>query len=300
MNGLTVTQAMTKPTRPGKRPRPVWEVSGNTAGLEEALRDLGGRKYRGAWSFFSDPTDDLAELTDEDRTTFAEQRETSRQRAADRAHRMAGYAENATARSEAAYARAREIGDRIPFGQPILVGHYSEKRHRRDLARSQAAATKALEEDRKADHWENRAEGSTRNATPDGERSLGFLQRRLEEAEAELRKMERRLAGEGYINGNKPPEGAELERVRGLLAEAEEQADHWRGIIEARGGVQFSRENVRKGDLVKGRRDWERVVRVNPKTVSTESLTLTMANGEPWPGKLPYAEIREHRAGEQA
>jgi hypothetical protein len=75
IDGLTVTQGMTTPTRPGKQPRPVWEVSGRTQGLEGVLRDLGGRPWRGAWSFFEDPTEALAGLTEADRQTFAEVRE---------------------------------------------------------------------------------------------------------------------------------------------------------------------------------------------------------------------------------
>ena len=33
---------------------------------------------------------------------------------------------------------ARRVGGMIPMGQPILVGHHSERRHRRDLARIDA------------------------------------------------------------------------------------------------------------------------------------------------------------------
>jgi hypothetical protein len=43
------------------------------------------------------------------------------------------------ARADAAQARADGITDVIPMGQPILVGHHSEGRHRRDLARADAA-----------------------------------------------------------------------------------------------------------------------------------------------------------------
>ncbi|WP_132290495.1 DUF3560 domain-containing protein [Kribbella sp. VKM Ac-2568] len=32
-------------------------------------------------------------------------------------------------------AARRQISDHIPLGQPILVGHHSERRHRRDIER---------------------------------------------------------------------------------------------------------------------------------------------------------------------
>ena len=45
----------------------------------------------------------------------------------------------------------------IPLGQPILVGHHSERRHRRTVERSHAAMGKSVEFDRKAKHLKARA-----------------------------------------------------------------------------------------------------------------------------------------------
>lgn len=36
-------------------------VRGNVFGLESFFRDNGGKKYRGAWSFFEDPSDHILE-----------------------------------------------------------------------------------------------------------------------------------------------------------------------------------------------------------------------------------------------
>ena len=57
--GLTVTAGMTTPSRPGKAPRPVWMVTGSFAAHRQVLIDLGGNWYRGAFSFWDDPTKDL-------------------------------------------------------------------------------------------------------------------------------------------------------------------------------------------------------------------------------------------------
>lgn len=54
--GLIVTAGMTTPTKPGKTPRPVWTVTGNLAEWRQMLLGLDGRWYRGAVSFFDDPT----------------------------------------------------------------------------------------------------------------------------------------------------------------------------------------------------------------------------------------------------
>lgn len=45
-------------------------------------------------------------------------------------------------------------------GQPILVGHHSEKRHRRDLERSDNIMRKAVEDGKKAERLEQRADAS--------------------------------------------------------------------------------------------------------------------------------------------
>jgi len=50
-----------------------------------------------------------------------------------RIDRLESRAAKAQSESAASYNTARSIMDHIPTGQPILVGHHSEKRHRRDL-----------------------------------------------------------------------------------------------------------------------------------------------------------------------
>ena len=79
--GVRIEQTMTTPTRPGKKPRPVWVVSGNTFGLEAFFRDIGGKKFRGAWSFFSNPSDEISEqLANSGRSTYAEEVESRLER----------------------------------------------------------------------------------------------------------------------------------------------------------------------------------------------------------------------------
>ncbi len=55
--GLVIHAGMTTPSRPGKAPRPVWTVSGNLASWRALLLKLDGNWYRGAFSFWDDPTD---------------------------------------------------------------------------------------------------------------------------------------------------------------------------------------------------------------------------------------------------
>jgi hypothetical protein len=69
--GLRVSAGMTTPSRAGKAPRQVWTVTGNLAFWRPLLTNLGGTWYRGAFSFWEDPTADLDTACAESETESA-------------------------------------------------------------------------------------------------------------------------------------------------------------------------------------------------------------------------------------
>ena len=73
--------------------------------------------------------------------------------------RLRAAAEKARERSEQHSKAAHDVIDHIPFGQPILVGHHSEKAHRNALKRSWRHMGRMLEESGKAQDLDRRAEG---------------------------------------------------------------------------------------------------------------------------------------------
>lgn len=60
-------------------------------------------------------------------------------------------------------ASARSIASHTPFGQPILVGHHSEKRHRRDIERIDRGFRRSHDLAKEAEALERRAERSERS-----------------------------------------------------------------------------------------------------------------------------------------
>jgi hypothetical protein len=72
-------------------------------------------------------------------------------------------AEKAEQRSTQAYQQAKQIGSFIPMGQPILVGHHSEGRHRRDIAKIDNSMRKSCEESEKAAYYASRAQSAANN-----------------------------------------------------------------------------------------------------------------------------------------
>jgi hypothetical protein len=70
---------------------------------------------------------------------------TYRDRRLARAQKLRKWSETNEARSDAKRDAADRISDGIPFGQPILVGHHSERRHRKDLGRIESGMRAAIE-----------------------------------------------------------------------------------------------------------------------------------------------------------
>lgn len=69
-------------------------------------------------------------------------------------------ADKARAEGISAQKQANDMLSRIPFGQPILVGHHSEKRHRNLLSKADGLYRKAFVKcEGKAEHYENKADG---------------------------------------------------------------------------------------------------------------------------------------------
>lgn len=71
--------------------------------------------------------------------------------------RYQALAGNAAAKSSAAAQQASDMARHIPFGQPVLIGHHSEKRDRAFRARIGGAMDKSVVEARKAEHYERKA-----------------------------------------------------------------------------------------------------------------------------------------------
>jgi hypothetical protein len=65
--------------------------------------------------------------------------------------------------------RARKMGSAIPLGQPILVGHHSEKRHRALLKRIDGAYRRGGEAGEKAAYYQDRANTATNNRAISGD-----------------------------------------------------------------------------------------------------------------------------------
>lgn len=114
---------------------------------------------------------------------------TRRERLERKAERRAEWAEKADKVSEASFRGAREATAGIPPGQPILVGHHSEKRHRAALRRHDARMRKGCERADMAANHRSKADGLQRQLDnsifSDDPDAVEALQERIAALEAE-------------------------------------------------------------------------------------------------------------------
>lgn len=109
-------------------------------------------------------------------------------RAEQRADRFDVYSEKRMADAERARKAVDAIADNIPFGQPILVGHHSEKHARRDAEKIENGMRKAVKMWRTSQYWEARAAGALAHAKY---KELPEVRaRRIKTIEADKRKVE--------------------------------------------------------------------------------------------------------------
>ena len=81
-----------------------------------------------------------------------------------KAQKYNGYASNAEKRSNQYYEASQEGKEFLSLGEPIKVGHHSEKRHRALIERNWNRMGKSVEESKKAEAYESKAEYWERKA----------------------------------------------------------------------------------------------------------------------------------------
>lgn len=176
-------------------------------------------------------------------------------RAADRAVALDHKAQRLQATSDRHRATVDQISSGIPFGQPILVGHHSETRARRDAARIHSNMGAAIEAGQAARETERRAEAARTNTRPEHPTTTA---NRLDRLRAELRQVERRLNGSTSL---------QAEQLR-------EQITYWEQVRaqQIADGRTVDTSTARAGDFVQVHRSgWWRIKRVNPKTFTVTS-----------------------------
>lgn len=109
----------------------------------------------------------------------------NQERAKNKVEKLNGYADNADKRGSDWQEKSNEGKDFLALGEPIKVGHHSEKRHRALIERNWNRMSNAMEEFKKADAYRERTaywESMANKIDLSMPESLEFFEIQLEEA----------------------------------------------------------------------------------------------------------------------
>lgn len=121
------------------------------------------------------------EIDDEDKTLV--------ERAEERSERFEDYSDKRANDAASAHKAVKGIMDHIPLGQPILVGHHSERRARKDAERIDNGIRRAVKMWETSEYWTRRAAGAISNAKY--KERVDVRARRIKGIEADKRKQEK-------------------------------------------------------------------------------------------------------------
>lgn len=147
------------------------------------------------------------EVDDEDSTLM--------ERAEERSERFDGYHDRRVQDANQSYNGARAIAANIPMGQPILIGHHSEKRARRDAEKIENGMRRFAKLWETAAYWERRAGAAIAHAKY--KESPAVRHRRIRTLEASQRKFAKSVESSDRLARDFAPVVATNESVLAFL-----------------------------------------------------------------------------------
>lgn len=244
------------------------------------------------------------EIDDEDKSLV--------ERAEERAERFEEYSEKRADEAHRARERVDDLAGGIPLGQPIIVGHHSERHARKAAEKIRAGMERAVKLWDTANYWEMRAKGAVATAKYKELPAVRF--RRIKGLEAEVRSW---IAS--YTPADNPPHytnqsdgqyvwcgpkgrGGSWVKVD-ALPEIEKRAQRWlrhlnnrlsyeRGMLEDQGGVAVEKYDIVVGGQVRFGEMWLTILKLNKKEGRIVSVTT---NNTKYPRIVPYEHIADYK-----
>lgn len=225
-----------------------------------------------------------------EKLSYAEQLKRKAERAKQRAKHYEQYAKNAERRAKALQAEMNEHlrNQNIAFfTQPIIAGHAGSERFARQRQKIYERYYKGFEEYRKSEYFRKKAITAQQTASMAQLQNKTYLNSRIEECKANIRKYERLIVLAEQQNNS--------EWLESLLEKMEYEIDKlafFQNCMNELGGIKYSKENIKPGYEVKIRNQWHKVIKINKKTVEVKSFASGLSL------KYPYAEIEDMKVPE--
>lgn len=249
-----------------------------------------------------------------ERLSFAEQKEREQEKADRRADYYDYKAGQAQQRGESLQKPINDMHGDIAFFTQPNISTASGRAFTNRRNKMFDSWDKGFKEFQKSEYYRECAERARQTADGAKGKDKGFCQRRIDEAMANIRKLDRSIAEyKGYAddlaNGRQPKDKYGWE-VKVNAESISKNIDHWEEIkqteiekvcyyqecIEALGGIGFNKETLNKGDVIRYKWGCEhkgRIIKLNQKTVTVEVCGTKYADGSCWVVKVPYADIHE-------
>lgn len=205
------------------------------------------------------------------------------EKAENRAERFEALSTKFEEQSTNTFNRAFDMVQVIPAGQPILVGHHSEKAHRGLLNKHDNTMRKGFELEKKAEYYADRASSSKVYGDTSRLKDVAYLGTRIKENKAIINRIERNYKPENLTDIN-----TDIGRYYLETKDKFEFFTRTLKELENEGVILFNKENLKGKTHIKARYGWEEIVKLNPTTVSVKS-------GYSWVNKIAYSEIKEAR-----
>ena len=247
------------------------------------------------------------EIGDED-TSLADRTE-------ERAERFTEYSGKRAEDADRAHAAVERITDGIPMGQPILVGHHSERHARRDADKIDRGMRRAVKMWETSNYWTRRAAGAI--ASQKYKEAAPVRQRRIKKLESENRVSRSKFtpcpktrpimqskwdadhdapkvehvwcSPNGGGRGGSWVPSESLPRLEAYytrwIRHNENRLLYERAMLDEQGGAAADRFDFKVGGQVLIGRDWYVILRVNKSAGVVNSITHTSPSHVTWTQK---------------
>lgn len=243
-----------------------------------------------------------------ERLSYAEQLEVKAEKAEARAEQFEEYSDNAEKRAVSLQAQFNECRkDWAWLTQPIIAGHSGSKAFANHKNKVMARYERGFEEYEKSEYYQDRA--ATARATADNAKLKDkvYLDNRIKECNKSIKAFQGhivsyeeqiyRIQNGEVIKSWRTDEPLTAERLEECIQERldkyeyeQDKLSFFENCLAELGGIGYNKSNVKKGDLVKIRGSWGKVLSANPTTVR-----ILNDLGWDWM-KYPYSEIQEYKA----
>lgn len=239
-----------------------------------------------------------------ERLSFADQMEIKSIKADNRADKFEYKAAKAIEKGKELQKPINDMHGDIAFFTQPNINTSSGRAFTRKRDRMWASYEQGMDEFRKSEYYMSRAKSARESLkTP----SIDFCQRRIDEATASIRKLNKNIAEyEDRLNkvaNNEPVHdmwgneikvdvdslSANIERWNEILENEIGKVAYYDALIQQQGGINFSKENIKPGYIVKLRSSWKGrvlVTRTGPKNIRYRDI-----DGSGFELQANYSEI---------